>query len=236
MPYYYTRDQVGSVREMCNSSGTIVSRMAYDPYGRTTTVSGTILPTKQYDGDYQHQASGLALTQYRAYDANTGRWLSRDPLGETDDFNTYGFVIRNPLVYRDYDGLRTSFWDTNDSAFDDNDAACTAWFPILTPNMTPFSQDLTYTKVAETAWWRVTLILFPRLPPTGYWIWEKKIKYHVVGTATYFVTYMRWCTIKCSDTQRSFSQGGDYTEDVDYLEDDWASPDLADRGSKMFIC
>ena len=55
MSYYYTRDHLESVREMCSSSGTIVSRMSYDPYGRTTLVSGTNLATFQYTGDYYHE-------------------------------------------------------------------------------------------------------------------------------------------------------------------------------------
>jgi RHS repeat-associated protein len=86
--YYYTRDHLGSVREMCNSSGTIVARYGYDPYGApppgysTNLISGTNLATKQYAGMYMHQPSGLYLTKYRAFDPNTGRWLSRDPIAE----------------------------------------------------------------------------------------------------------------------------------------------------------
>jgi len=41
MRYYYTSDHEGSTREMCNSSGAIVARYSYDPYGRVTLVSGT---------------------------------------------------------------------------------------------------------------------------------------------------------------------------------------------------
>jgi RHS repeat-associated protein len=103
--YYYTRDHLGSVRELCSSTGAIVSRMAYDPYGRTTTVSGTILPTKQYAGYYQHQTSGLYLTLYRAYDANTGRWLSRDPIGELGGINLYGYGADDPEYWVDPYGL-----------------------------------------------------------------------------------------------------------------------------------
>jgi hypothetical protein len=33
---------------MLNSSGSIVARYSYDPYGQTTLVSGTNLATKQY--------------------------------------------------------------------------------------------------------------------------------------------------------------------------------------------
>jgi len=103
--YYYTRDHLGSVREMCSSTGTITSRMAYDPYGRTTTVSGTTLPTMQYAGYYEHAASGLSLTRYRAYDANAGRWLSRDPIGELGGLNLYGYVADDPVNMIDSIGL-----------------------------------------------------------------------------------------------------------------------------------
>src|SRR5262249_43522620 len=82
--YYYTTDHLGSVRELCSSTGSMVARYDYDPYGRTTLVSGSSIATFQYTGDYAHQASGLNLTQYRAFDPNTGRWLSRDPIGQPD--------------------------------------------------------------------------------------------------------------------------------------------------------
>lgn len=103
--YYYTSDHLRSVREMCNTSGSIVSRMAYDPYGRTTTVSGTILPTKQYAGYFQHQTSGLSLTEYRAYNENTGKWLSRDPISENGGINLYQYVRDNPINLVDPSGL-----------------------------------------------------------------------------------------------------------------------------------
>ena len=115
--YYYTRDHLGSVREMCSSTGTITSRMAYDPYGRTTTVSGTTLPTKQYAGMYLHQASGLYLTRgasERPYDAGTGRWLSRDPLGEGWDATLYSYVANDPIAELDPQGDDGTFFDPYD--------------------------------------------------------------------------------------------------------------------------
>ena len=114
--FYYTFDHLGSTREVCSSSGTILTRYSYDPYGRTTLVSGTDLASFQYAGMYNHQTSGFYLTEYRAYDPNTGRWLSRDPAGEietSDDddddsvggMNLYGYVSNDPLNYYDDDGL-----------------------------------------------------------------------------------------------------------------------------------
>ncbi len=109
MSYYYTRDHLGSVREMTNSSGTIVARYDYDPYGRTTLVSGTNLSDFQYAGYYAHQPSGLNLTKYRAYDPNTGRWLSRDPIGENGGINLYEYCDDNPISRRDPLGLQWQF-------------------------------------------------------------------------------------------------------------------------------
>jgi RHS repeat-associated protein len=94
--YYYTRDHEASVREMCNSSGTIVARYSYDPYGVPTLVSGTNLATFQYAGDYYHATSGFNLTWARAYDPYTGRWLSRDPILENGGINLYGYVTDDP--------------------------------------------------------------------------------------------------------------------------------------------
>jgi RHS repeat-associated protein len=103
--FYYTRDHLGSVRELLSDAGTIVSRLNYDPYGRTTLVSGTNLSDFQYAGMYMHQTSGLNLTLYRAYDPNTARWLSRDPLGKEAGSNLYGYVANNPIIATDPLGL-----------------------------------------------------------------------------------------------------------------------------------
>src|ERR1035437_8160986 len=97
MGYYYTSDHLGSIRELTNSSGTIVARYDYDPFGRTTLVSGTNLATKQYAGYYAHQTSGLYLTKYRAFDPNTGRWFGCDPIGENGGINLYGYVADDPI-------------------------------------------------------------------------------------------------------------------------------------------
>jgi RHS repeat-associated protein len=113
--YYYTRDHLGSIREMLNSSGTIVARYDYDPYGRTTLVSGTNLSDFQYAGMYMHQTSGLNLTLFRAYDPNTARWLARDPLGECSDETLYSYVSNTPINAMDPLGLAAVFTFANGS-------------------------------------------------------------------------------------------------------------------------
>ena len=103
--YYFTTDHLGSIREMVDSSGTTQARYAYDPYGRRTLVSGTDLADFGFTGDYFHAATGLSLTQFREYDPNLGRWLSRDPLGEYAGINLYGYVTNDPINLIDSLGL-----------------------------------------------------------------------------------------------------------------------------------
>ena len=105
VPYYYTRDHLGSVREVTDAGGTIVASLDYDPYGRTTQTSGTLQATFGFAGYQRHAATGLYLTHYRAYDPDVGRWLSRDPIGEAGGINLYGYVGNNPINRIDPLGL-----------------------------------------------------------------------------------------------------------------------------------
>jgi RHS repeat-associated protein len=107
--YFYTRDHLGSIREMRSGSGkgAIVARFDYDPYGRSTAVINTTLPDFNFTGLYRHSASNLDLAVYRAYDPNLGRWLSRDPIGEAGETNLYAYVSNDASNAVDLDGLLT---------------------------------------------------------------------------------------------------------------------------------
>jgi RHS repeat-associated protein len=60
-----------------------------------------------YGGMFYNADSGLYLTKHRAYDPVPGRWLARDPLGETTDpaGNLYPYVGGNPISLTDRTGL-----------------------------------------------------------------------------------------------------------------------------------
>ena len=105
--YFFTADHIGSIREMVDSTGLIRARYDYDPYGRITKVSGDLEVDFGFTDFYRHQASGLNLTLYRAYDPELGRWLSREPLGEQgpDGPNLYTYVRNDPVNANDPLGL-----------------------------------------------------------------------------------------------------------------------------------
>lgn len=95
--YYFTKDHLGSIREMTDSAGVIRARYAYDPYGRRTKLSGTKEADFGFTGYYNHAASGLSLAPFRAYNAELGRWISRDPIAENGGLNLYVYVGNDPL-------------------------------------------------------------------------------------------------------------------------------------------
>ena len=101
---YYARDHLGSVRDMLDAEGKNLARYDYDPYGNFID-RPMKAPEFGYAGMRHHAPSGLYLTQYRAYDPRTGRWLSRDPIEEAGGINLYGYVKGNPIAYRDPLGL-----------------------------------------------------------------------------------------------------------------------------------
>jgi len=101
---FYTRDHLGSVREATDSGGVLQSRFDYDPYGQQVTLATGTTPSFAFAGQFQHAPSGINLTLYRGFDPHTGRWLSRDPLGEAVGLNMYDYVYGDPLNLIDPNG------------------------------------------------------------------------------------------------------------------------------------
>ncbi len=81
--YYYTKDHLGSIHELTNAAGAVQTQYSYDMWGAETTLSGTLNADFGYAGYYQHWPSGLNLAAYREYSATLGRWISRDPFGDS---------------------------------------------------------------------------------------------------------------------------------------------------------
>jgi len=102
---FYTRDHLGSIRELTDGTQAIRGRYDYDPFGRMTKVQGDRDGAFGFTGDFWHAQSGLNLTLFRAYDPNLGRWVSRDPIGEMGGNNLYDYVLNSPTYFKDKYGL-----------------------------------------------------------------------------------------------------------------------------------
>jgi RHS repeat-associated protein len=94
--YYYTRDHLGSIREVTDGNGRLKARYDYDPYGNAVVTEGNMTVDFGYTGHYFHAPSGLNLSLHRAYNPAIGRWISRDPIGEAGGVNLYGYVSNDP--------------------------------------------------------------------------------------------------------------------------------------------
>jgi RHS repeat-associated protein len=104
--YFYTKDHLGSIRELADDSGNIQAQYCYAPYGQPTKLQGSLDCDFQYAGYFYEATSGFNLTRSRAYDPSLGRWISRDPIGESGG-NLYGYTANAPVNWRDPLGLYT---------------------------------------------------------------------------------------------------------------------------------
>jgi RHS repeat-associated protein len=107
--YLYTRDHLGSVRELTDSTGALRARYAYNSFGRKTRVAGDIEADFGFTGMFFAGEARLHFARFRAYDAESGRWLSRDPLRSAEEDqgpNLYAYVANNPINNTDLLGLR----------------------------------------------------------------------------------------------------------------------------------
>jgi RHS repeat-associated protein len=118
--YYYTRDCLGSVREALDANAMLLTRYDYDPYGQQAFIQENVKTTFAYTGHFVHAPSGLYLSLFRPLNSGSGRWLSRDPLGESLELNLYAYVGNDPINSRDALGMCTDeSGDENNP--DDND-------------------------------------------------------------------------------------------------------------------
>jgi RHS repeat-associated protein len=103
--YFYSKDHLGSLSEMTDSSGNVQASYQYDSYGRAKQLQGSLASDFQYAGYYFHAPSGLNLNTYRAYSPIFGRWISRDPIGEVAGTDLYTYVGSTPIDSMDPSGL-----------------------------------------------------------------------------------------------------------------------------------
>ena len=89
--YFYHTDANKNVTELTDSEGTVVAHYEYSPFGMVTKLSGDYAATNpfRFSCEYYDSETGLVYYNYRYYDPQLGRWLSRDPIEEDGGWNLY---------------------------------------------------------------------------------------------------------------------------------------------------
>jgi RHS repeat-associated protein len=96
--YFFTRDHLGSIREMVNSAGVIQTRYDYDPYGARNRILGSMDADFGFTGHFTIASQPeTTLTLYRLYRTDFGIWPNRDPIGELGGLNLYEYVSNDPI-------------------------------------------------------------------------------------------------------------------------------------------
>jgi len=104
--YRVIKDHLGSTRMVVNASnGDVVKTIAYDEFGNVTSETGDFDIIFGYAGGIRDKDTGLTKFGARDYDAETGRWTSKEPLGFEGALNFYSYCDADPVNYVDVNGL-----------------------------------------------------------------------------------------------------------------------------------
>jgi RHS repeat-associated protein len=107
---YALTDQLGSTRTLLDSTGAVVRRYRYQPYGADDSPSGSWTTTTpiQYAAGQLDATTGLYHFGERYYDTNIMRWTQQDPVNQMASLtqaNRYGYVGGDPIDATDLAGL-----------------------------------------------------------------------------------------------------------------------------------
>jgi RHS repeat-associated protein len=108
--YRYITDHLGSARLIVNvASGEVAQQLDYDEFGMITRDTNPGFQPFGYAGGIYEVSSGLTRFGFRDYDAESGRWTSKDPIGfDGGDSDLYAYVGSNPFQNIDPNGLATA--------------------------------------------------------------------------------------------------------------------------------
>lgn len=107
--YHPAYDGNGNITEYLSSPSALEEHIEYDPFGN---LAGGTAPSDQFVFRFSTNpvdpVTGLDYYGYRWYASLSGRWPSRDPIGERGGVNLNGFVGDDGFGRRDYLGMEGS--------------------------------------------------------------------------------------------------------------------------------
>jgi RHS repeat-associated protein len=170
--YRLIKDHLGSPRLVVDiATNTVIQQMDYDVWGKVIQDSNPGFQPFGFAGGLYDRDTGLVRFGARDYDAETGRWTAKDPIGFAGgDTNLYGYVLGDPVnwvdpfgllveidkdLQKDYDKLKTTrkgleLCETLENS--PNTYRITRKFPFKIPGLKPgraFYHDYTKTIVVD---------------------------------------------------------------------------------------
>ena len=101
-------DQVGSIRLLSLPDGSVLKRLEYDAFGNILEESPReLFFPLGFAGGLRDPFTSLTRFGYRDYDPETGRFMAKDPIGDTGgDHDLYDYCVDDPVTMNDPSGLK----------------------------------------------------------------------------------------------------------------------------------
>jgi RHS repeat-associated protein len=105
--HYYLTDGLGSTLALTDEAGDIVNTYDYDVFGALRAETGSQANDFTFAGEQVDAGTGLQYLRARYYDAEAGRFVSRDPLAASPFWmqHDFAYASSNPLNLVDPLGL-----------------------------------------------------------------------------------------------------------------------------------
>lgn len=105
-------DSNNNIAELPDGSGDVVAHYEYSPFGSLTKTTAAYAASNpfRFSSEYFDEETGLVYYNYRYYNPELGRWISRDPIEEQGGYNLYGMIGNNPLYGWDELGQGLHEW------------------------------------------------------------------------------------------------------------------------------
>lgn len=108
---YLQHDHLKTPVQVIDKAGRVVWAASYEPFGRASVMTSpaTNAPTidlaLRLPGQIEDAETGLHYNWHRYYDPETGRYVTRDPVGLKGGVNAYSYGDASPVMVSDPRGL-----------------------------------------------------------------------------------------------------------------------------------